>query len=117
MWLLEKVRGTTRRSLTVGHLARVVASGRWFEPGEVPEPGGGALSESDGTTMQPEFPIRVTFLDDGDEWVLDSIQELACSLEWFDSDDPEERVSVVDRKGRAVRIKVEALRVLRLELA
>jgi hypothetical protein len=65
---------------------------------------------------EPEFPIRVTFHEDGDEWVLDSPEELACSLEWFDTDDPEEHASVVDRHGRAVRIKVEALEVVRLEL-
>lgn len=64
----------------------------------------------------PEFPIRVTFHEDGEEWVLDSFDELASSLEWFDSDDPTENASVVDGKGRPVRVKVEALELLRFEL-
>jgi len=38
----------------------------------------------------------VTFHEGGDEWVLDSIDEVACSLEWFDSDDPYENASVID---------------------
>jgi hypothetical protein len=66
--------------------------------------------------LQAEFPIMVTFHEGGDEWVLDSIDEVACSLEWFDSDDPDENASVIDGKDRPVRIKVEALRVLRFEL-
>jgi hypothetical protein len=107
--------------LTVGHLARVVALGRWFqrpeherEPREMPNDTGGSLRAAGGPVAEPEFPIRVTFQEDGDEWVLDSPEELACNLEWVDTDDPEENASVVDRHGRTV--KVEALKVLRLEL-
>ncbi len=66
--------------------------------------------------MTPEFPITVTFHEDGEIWVLDSIAELACNLEWFDSDDPEENASVTDATGRPVRIKVENLDVLVFEL-
>jgi hypothetical protein len=58
----------------------------------------------------------VTFHEDGDEWLLNSLKELAGSLEWFDSDDPAQNASVVDGKGRAVRIRVERLEVLRFEL-
>jgi len=28
-----------------------------------------------------------TFHEGGDEWMLDSIEEVACGLEWLDSDD------------------------------
>jgi hypothetical protein len=65
---------------------------------------------------QPEFPIVVTFQEDGDKWVLESADELACSLEWFDSEDPEERAVVVDAKNRPVRLRVEKLKLISLEL-
>lgn len=65
----------------------------------------------------PTFPIRVVFHDDGDEWVLGSVEELVSSLEWFDSDDPAEHASVHDASGRRVRLRVEWLELRRLELA
>jgi hypothetical protein len=67
--------------------------------------------------MQPEFPITVTFHEDGEKWVLESAHELASSLEWFDSDDPDENADVVDALGRRVRLKVEKLKVLQFELS
>jgi hypothetical protein len=66
---------------------------------------------------EPTFPIRVVFHEDGDEWVLGSVEELVSSLEWFDSDDPAENASVVDASGRRVRLRVEWLELRRLELA
>ena len=68
------------------------------------------------TGVRPEFPIRVSFHQDDDQWVLASLDELACSLEWFDSNDPDEFASVVDSRDRAVRVKVERLALLRFEL-
>lgn len=65
---------------------------------------------------QPTFPVTVGFEEDGEEWTFDSIEEMACSLEWFDSDDPEENATVRDAHGRAVRIKVERLEVKVFEL-
>lgn len=59
----------------------------------------------------PEFPITVTFLDDRDEWVLDNEIELAENLEWFNSDDPEERAIVKDKNGIAVKLIVEELEI------
>ena len=66
--------------------------------------------------MQPTFPVTVRFEKDGEDWVFDSIKELACSLEWFDSDDPEQNARVTDALGRAVRLKVEELEVTTFEL-
>lgn len=66
--------------------------------------------------MRPEFPITVTFHEDGDVWVLNSIEEVASSLEWFDSEDPTQRATVTDREGRAVHLQVKKLDVLVFEL-
>lgn len=88
------------------------AGGWWCERDGVQLAPVGALGAGAG----PEFPIRVRFREDGAEWVLDSFDELVSSLEWFDSDDPTEDVSVVDAKGRAVRVKVAALELRRFEL-
>jgi hypothetical protein len=59
------------------------------------------------TGNSPTYPLRVAF-DDGDEWVLDSPVEAACSLEWFDSDDSTEKATVTDANGRRVRVRVVA---------
>ena len=66
--------------------------------------------------MRPAFPLRVRFRENGDEWSLDSEDEVAENLEWFNSADASENAQVWDANGRRVRIKVEALRVLVLEL-
>jgi hypothetical protein len=66
--------------------------------------------------VQPKFPLHVKFLEDGDEWTLESVDELTSSLEWFDSDDPDERATVRDAQGRPVRVKVAALKLQLLEL-
>ena len=65
---------------------------------------------------RPEFPIRIRFLEDGSEWILDNEIELANNLEWFNSDDPEEKAIVTDKQGRAVSLKVEELRIETFEL-
>lgn len=67
--------------------------------------------------VAPEYPIVVRFMEDGDVWKLDDQTELATSLEWIDSEDPEERVVVEDRRVRRVILKVEAHRVLVCRLA
>ena len=67
------------------------------------------------TEEQPEFPITVNF-EDGDAWKLENINEIAWNLEWFDSDDPEEEATVVDKKNRKVRVKVVKLEVTVFEL-
>jgi hypothetical protein len=67
-------------------------------------------------SAQPEFPITILIEEDGTEHVFDNPTELAITMEWFDSDDPEERARVTDAKGRAVHVKVTKLELLTLEL-
>jgi len=59
----------------------------------------------------PEFPLTISFLEDGDKWVLDNEEEVAVNLEWFNSEDPEEKAIVKDKKGRPVKIIVESLEI------
>ena len=66
-------------------------------------------------SMPPLFPLTVAF-DDGECWVLNSESEIPGTLEWFDSDDPDEHATVTDAAGRAVRLRVVALDVQILEL-
>jgi hypothetical protein len=61
------------------------------------------------------FPLTVTYAD-GEQATIDDIDDAECSLEWLDTDDSEEPVIVLDKLGRRVRLKVEALEVKRLEL-
>ena len=65
----------------------------------------------------PSFPISVVFHEDGEEWILSSQSELESNLEWFDSRDSEERVSVTDSKGRKVVVVVEKLELKLCQLA
>lgn len=66
--------------------------------------------------MRPKFPLTVLFLEDNEEWVLDSDEELACNLEWFDSTDEEENAIVTDSLGRSVRLKIKGLKVIVCQL-
>ncbi|WP_050924955.1 hypothetical protein, partial [Vibrio harveyi] len=66
---------------------------------------------------KPKFPISVTFLEDGEVWVLDNINELGSNLEWFDSSDPEEEALVKDVENRDVVLVVEKLEVKEFKLA
>ena len=66
--------------------------------------------------LSPEFPIKVTFLEDGDVWIFDNEEEMACSMEWFDSDDPEEQTIVIDNQERPIRLKVQKLEIVCFEL-
>ena len=63
----------------------------------------------------PVFPITVTF-DDGDVWVFEDPEHIETSLEWFDSEDPDEGAVVTDASGRRVRLKVVALDIKVFEL-
>ena len=60
---------------------------------------------------KPIFPLIVHFHETGEKWVLDSMDDAACNLEWFDSEDPAERATVTDVLGRPVRLTVEQLLV------
>ncbi len=65
---------------------------------------------------EPKFPIKVHFHETNEEWLLDDMDDIACNLEWFDSDEPDENATVTDLLGRPVRLKVEQLAVLTCEL-
>lgn len=65
----------------------------------------------------PEFPLTITYHSDANAWTFETADELLSSLDWFDSDDPAERASVVDARGRVVRLKLQNGQLLTLELA
>ena len=65
--------------------------------------------------MSPVFPLKVAF-DDGETWVLATAEEVAENLEWFDSEDGDRSVTVVDAQGRPVRLHVEAFQIIRCEV-
>ncbi len=50
-------------------------------------------------TMKPEYPIKVLFKEDGEEWFFENKKDIAQNLEWFDSDDPSENAIVTDKNG------------------
>lgn len=65
--------------------------------------------------MKPKLPLHVIF-EDGDRWILNSDDEIACNLEWFDSNDEDDTTKVIDDLGRPVKLKVEALKIIYCEL-
>jgi len=65
---------------------------------------------------EPQFPITVTFHENGETWALSDLNDAACNLEWFDSDDEGEKADVVDREGHPVRLKVQSLKIVVCEL-
>ncbi len=70
-----------------------------------------------GMVMKPEFPLKVIF-NDGDEWILNNVEEVEGSLEWFDSDEPQEEATLLDKLNRPVRpdLKIGDLQFLIFEL-
>ena len=65
---------------------------------------------------KPAYPLIVIDLEDGSKEVFDTEEELACTVEWCNSDDPSENLRVVDAQGREIRLKIEALQVLTCEI-
>ena len=65
--------------------------------------------------MKPKLPLHVIF-EDGDRWILNSYDEIAFNLEWFDSNDEDDTTKVIDDLGRPVNLKVEALKIIYCEL-
>ncbi|MBI3560328.1 MAG: hypothetical protein HY080_01230 [Gammaproteobacteria bacterium] len=65
---------------------------------------------------KPQFPLKVVFHETDEEWVLENENEAAFNLEYFDSDDKEERATVTDNLGRAVRLKIRKLEIVTCEL-
>ena len=64
----------------------------------------------------PEYPIKVVFHEDNEEWILNNETEVAYNLEWFNSHDPEEQATVTDNQERLVRLIVKKLELLVCEL-
>ena len=64
---------------------------------------------------KPEFPVKVKY-SDGEEVELENEMELACDLEFFDSEHPEEDTLIFDRLGREVILKIEKLELIKFEL-
>lgn len=67
------------------------------------------------TEKEPAFPLTVIF-PDGERQTVDSVNDAECNLEWLDTEDEDEPVTVFDRLDRPVRLKIEALKVVRCEL-
>jgi hypothetical protein len=59
------------------------------------------------------FPLTIGF-DDRTE-VVETLEELAAALAWFDSKASDGSVCVIGNDGRPVSVLIEALEVLRLE--
>ena len=59
----------------------------------------------------PKYPISIVYADDTESVVLANDMEIMTHLEWFDSEDPEYCAQVTDAKGKAVCLKVEALKI------
>ena len=66
--------------------------------------------------MKPSFPLKVIFHEDGEAWIISDEEDAACTLEWFDSDNPDENASVTDSMGRKVRLVVDELVLKKCEL-
>lgn len=58
----------------------------------------------------PQYPLRVTF-SDGETVVVEDEVDAVRNLEWLDTEDPEDPVTVVDRLGRPVRLRMEFLEI------
>ena len=65
--------------------------------------------------MKPQFPLRILSRD-GTEEHAESRDELVQTLEWFDSEDGDASVQVVDALGRPVLVRIEALQLKALRL-
>ena len=63
----------------------------------------------------PKFPLTVRF-SDGEVEVVATEKEACCQLEWLDSDDLGDPVTVTDCEGRSVRLKIVALEITLCEL-
>ena len=64
----------------------------------------------------PEFPLTVTSHLDRDAWTFADEDELVNGLPLFDSDDPAHASSVIDGRGRPVRLVIVNREVTVLEL-
>lgn len=75
------------------------------------------LVKGDVEKVSIEYPIKIIFHEDNEEWILNNEIEVANNLEWFNSQDPEENATITDNKGRPVRLIVKELEIVVCELA
>lgn len=71
----------------------------------------------DHISAEPEFPITITRHEDGDAWTFENPGELVSAIDLFDSDDPAQRASVTEARGRLVRLRVQNAQLVTFELA
>lgn len=64
---------------------------------------------------QPVFPLHLRIESEPEE-LLFNLEEVSTSLEWFDSEDDDKSIVVVDDTEQPVRLKIEALKVLICEV-
>ena len=68
------------------------------------------------TEQAPEFPLTITSHRNGNAWTFESLDELLGALTVFSTDDSVEGASVMDGRGRLVRLVVQDGRLLTLEV-
>jgi len=66
-------------------------------------------------SSKPKYPITVLFNESAEIESYKSEIELVTSLEWFDSENSQWQVKVIDKTGASVVLKIEALKLLKLE--
>lgn len=71
------------------------------------------MTSSDGL---PEFPLTITTHRDGDAWTFETADDLVDAIDTFNSTDPSYAASVIDGRGRLVRLVIENRRIVVLEL-
>lgn len=69
-----------------------------------------------GADDTPEFPLTVTSHALEDAWTFGDPEELLEALPVFSTDDPSQAASVIDGRGRLVRLVVENRQFVALEL-
>ncbi len=65
--------------------------------------------------MKPVFPLCIR-TEEGVEEVVNSEEELATSLEWFDSTKSDGSVVITDALGRPVVLRIDAMEITVLEV-
>ncbi len=63
----------------------------------------------------PKYPIYVTYSDGTETDSFDNEKEMVCTLEWFDSRDPEYHAVVTDALNRKLWLVVEKLELITLK--
>jgi len=65
--------------------------------------------------LEVKYPITVKFHEDNTEWIIEK-DDLGNELEWFDSEDPKENVTVIDAQNRELITKIIKLELVYIYL-